>query len=569
MKNASVKKNLKDAALFLLVVALLIIPLSACTQTESGADTTEQTAEPSVTKTATEAPAQTAAPEEESDEIIFPLEEPATLTYWIYLNTQTAKSLTSYSEMLLYEQLEQLTGVTIEFQHPAIGQETDQFNIMVASNNLPDLVYYAWTGYSGGIEKAYQDGVATPINDLLEVYAPNFSILMAEKPEIQKELATDAGTIYYFPCLYEGDLLTVWYGPQIRGDWLETLGLEAPETIDEWHEVLTAFKEQDPNGNGEADEIPFVCKNALGVTYSGYAFLGAWNINSGFYNDNGIVRYGAVQPEFEQWLTVMRQWYEEGLIDPDFASTDSTGFKAKITGNVAGSYYGSCSGNLGKYMTALQDTDDSFTLIGVQFPSLTAGDTNVLGGKEGVVTGSGTAITSASANPELSAKWLDYLYGEEGNTLVNYGVEGVTYYTLNDGTIYYANDIVNNSDGLSVGDALSKYSHVTVGGPFVENEHFWELLLVFPEQTAAIGEWSKAENNTQMPSSITISADDSQTIANILSEVETYVNEMVTKYIMGQESLDSFDDFVATIEGMNIDEAIAIEQAALDNYLLR
>jgi len=557
------RMSIKKALLPIICLLLLVFPLSSCAVT--GAQETTQ----AVTQTTTTAsPASTATTSTELS-YSFPLEEPVTLTYWIYLNSAAAKSITNYNEMLLFQELQKRTGVEIDFIHPAVGQEADQFSIMVASQNLPDLVYYDWASYTGGLEKASQDGLAVSLNDLLPKYSPNFNTILADRLDVSRDLTTDDGTVYFFPCIYEGDYLTVWYGPQIREDWLTRLSLKAPETIGEWHDVLVAFKNQDANGNGDAsDEIPFVSKSMI-ANYAGYCFLGSWNIASGFYNDNGTVKYGAIQPEFKEWLTTMRQWYDEGLIDPDFAATDGTTFKNKIIGNQAGSYFGSCSGNLGSYTTALKAIDKTYKIIGLKVPGLTsAGDTNVLCGAESTVPGGGTAITKANEYPELSAQWLDYLYGEEGNILVNYGVEGVTYYTMADGSIYYTANLTNNPDGFSLGDALSAQTLVTVGGPFMENNRFWELMLVYPEQTAALDNWSAAANSTQMPA-ISVSADDSQTQSNILTEVQTYVSEYVTGVIMGQESIDSFDDFVTTIQGMNIDEAISIEQEALGRYLAK
>ena len=132
----------------------------------------------------------------------------------------------------------------------------------------------------------------------------------------------------------------------IRKDWLDQLQPPVPETMDEWYEVLKAIKTKDPNGNGQADEIPPPLD--MDMTAINHAFVGAWGVTTGFYQVDGKVQYGPIQPEFKSYLETMSKWYAEGLIDQDYAATDGTLKDAKVTNNQVGAFSG-YMGSLGRY----------------------------------------------------------------------------------------------------------------------------------------------------------------------------------------------------------------------------
>lgn len=108
----------------------------------------------------------------------------------------------------------------------------------------------------------YADGIIIELNDVIDQYMPNYKKLLEENPQVAKTLMDDEGRYLYFtpinPLVTDLEKASVtWWGLMMRKDWLENVGMEAPTTIDEWYDVLTAFKEGDPNGNSEQDEIPF------------------------------------------------------------------------------------------------------------------------------------------------------------------------------------------------------------------------------------------------------------------------------------------------------------------------
>src|SRR5512136_1787770 len=230
------------------------VALSACGATPT--PTAEATKPPAATPT----PAPPPGPEALTLPIV---KQPLTVTYWVELNANAAATMKTYGEILCYQELEKRTGIHIEFQHPPVGQALDQFNLMIASQKYPDVIEFGFGGEAGSSSTApggpgryLQDGVILKLNDLIDKYAPNFKKLMTEHPDWRKQIVTDNGEIYGFPFIRGDPYLLVYQGPIIRGDWLANLKLSVPTTLDDWHTMLVAFKQKDPNGNGKADEVP-------------------------------------------------------------------------------------------------------------------------------------------------------------------------------------------------------------------------------------------------------------------------------------------------------------------------
>lgn len=484
--------------------------------------------------------------------------EPISLSYWVGLQGNTARSLKDYNESLFYQELEKRTGVKVTFQHPAVGTEKEQFNLLIASGKLPDVIEYNFTTYSGGPEKAIADKVIIPLNDLIDKHAPNLKKYLDENPHLKKELTTDEGNMYVFPALGVGNT-DVTSGLMIRKDWLDDLGLAVPETIDEWTNVLREFKEK----KGAATPLTF----ALG-DFNSDRFNGAYGIGTGFYQEDGKVKYGPQEPAYKDYLTLLHNWYKEGLLDPDFATQDSKSKNAKATNGSAGAFPGFIGSSMGVFLDSMKD-DPNYDLAATQHPVLNKGDEPRFFVAANQYRGDGSAaITPANKHPVETVKWLDYLYSDEGNVLKSFGVEGVTY-NLENGYPKYTDLIVNNPDKLSIGDAMAKYLRVAAPAPgFVGDDRYTEQYYSFQQQKDAVVIYNKYFDNlaeTRL-GRITETPEDGQELSSIMAEINTYREEMFLKFIMGGESLDNFDKFVQQLKNMKIDRAIEIKQAALERY---
>ncbi|TMV48152.1 extracellular solute-binding protein [Paenibacillus mesophilus] len=486
---------------------------------------------------------------------------PDSLTYWVSLNANAGATMKSYGEIAAYKELEKRTGTKVEFQHPPTGQEKDQFNLMIASGKLPDVIEYTWGSAPKGADSLIKEKRIIRLNELIEKNAPNLTKVLKDNPEFRKLITTDEGNIYVMPFLLGDEMLKVVHGPVLRKDWLDKLNLKMPTTLSEWETVLTAFRDQDPNGNNKKDEIPYYF--SIDDLDTNHLFVGAWGIASGFYNENGKIKYGPIEPQFKEFLATMAKWYKDGLIDKDYATTDAKLKDAKVTNNQLGSLSTYPGSGISRYTLLAKSTTPSFQLVGAPYPGLKAGD-KPLGQYTMPFTGVGAAISASAKNPEQIVKWLDYKYGQEGHLLFNFGIEGQSY-KMENGYPKYTDVIMNNPDKLPITQAMAKYFIASWSGPIVQDKRYIEQYFTMPEQREAAQTWAKAEHSKTMPP-ITLTAEESSKTSSIMNDVKTYRDEMINKFIMGSEPIANFDKFVATIKSMGIDEAIKARQAALDRF---
>lgn len=479
-----------------------------------------------------------------------------TLTYWVELNGEVSAHTANLGDTELYKELEKRTGVKIVFKHPTAGQANEQFNLMVASNDYPDMIEYNFLRYAGGPEKAILDGVIIKLNDILDKSAPNLKAVLNSNKEFDKMVKTDSGSYYIFPFLRGDKWLCTYMGVMLRKDWLQELGLEVPETIDEYINVLSAFKEK----KGAQAPLLFTEGSLRKTSF----FAGAYGIKAGYYQEDGKVKFGPIEPGYKEYVALMNKLYSQKLIDPDFASLTGTVVAQKVTGGNAGGLIGYGGSDMGRYTKLMRETNPDFALVAGPYPTLKKGDTPRIGQMDNPYSGGGVSISTKCKEKEAAAKWLDYAYGEEGKMLFNFGIENVSY-KMENGYPKYTELITNNPDKLSMTQAMGKYMRSSYSGPFVQDRREYEQVLQYPEQKDAITIWSAPENSIHLPP-ITPSPEESKKITSVQTDVDTYVNEMFLKFVMGQEALSNFDKYVEQVKNMGIQEAIDIHQAALDRY---
>ncbi len=505
-------------------------------------------------------------------EVNLPLvDEPVTLTCFMETDVKWSATKNSVSEVGSYQVIMDKTGITVQFNHPAAGEQKEKFNLMVNSGELPDMIYFNWSSVTGGAAKYVEDGTILALNEYLEDWAPNFLAYMEQYPDIRKQTVLDDGTYYMFPMirLDEESGGGTWFktaGFMIRQDWLDKLGLDMPTTIDELHDVLVAFRDDDPNGNGEKDEIPFatMTDNDLDV------FAGAYGILNGFYMDGEEVKYGPTQEAFRDFLTTMRDWFEEGLIDNEYLATNGTALTSKVTEDRVGCAYYLLAGGMGTWSNMMGDKAD---FEAMPWPSLEEGGVAYATSSDynKVVVGPGVAITKAALeNGHLEAciRFRDYFYSPEGVLESNFGILGESYEMI-DGEPIFTDAVLANDKGLTTTQALSQYALSASNDAMVKTaKYFKQVTLLLPNQKASQPVWNQCDLSLLMPA-IAHTAEESAFLSEKLSEIETYVDEHVVKFVTGQESLDEFDAFVEQIGELGIDEVLEVKQAAVDRYNAR
>lgn len=493
----------------------------------------------------------------------YPIKTDETITYWGNLSIAST-DYTSLNDTPFGKGLVKNTGVNVDFQHPPKGQEQEQFSLILADGNLPDVMEYPWMTYPGGPEKAISDGYIVPLNDIFEKYCPNLTAYLKENPEIDRMIKTDEGNYYVFPFIRGDKELCNTIGLMLRGDWLEELNMEVPTTIDEWHDVLVAFKEK------KGATAPLSYEYTMGIIRDNNPFAYAFNATRNFYlGEDGSVKYGPIEENYKQYLTTFAQWYQEGLIDVDLATLAMDQVSAKITSGQAGASYGWAGSRMGVWTNAGLATDSDFSLVAAPVPTLEKGAYPEMGQLESQYSNQGcVAITTSCKNIELAARLLDYAYSEEGHMYYNFGTLGESYEMVGDYPTY-TDLILNNPDGLPVAEILGTYVRGNYNGPFVQDKRYLEQYYVLDAQKEANGIWGETNAEKYKLPPITPTVDESKEFSTIMNEVNTYRDEMSLKFILGLESLDKFDEFTQTIKAMNIDRAIEIQNAALERYKAR
>lgn len=488
-------------------------------------------------------------------------DEKVTLSFWYPVNQSSffSDGISSFSDTDVFKWLEEQTNVHIDWIHPATSTEAESFNLLFADEKMPDLIFNSDTYYySEGAEAAVEDGYYLRLNELIDQYAPSYTALLNSDPSIAKDVRTDSGLMWSFYFVYMNQGKQCNFGPALRQDFLEKTGLETPVTYDDWHKVLTAMKD-----NGV--KYPLLLNYAGSCDKDGW--MAGYNTTRTFFQQDGKVKFGPLEDGYGQYVDMMSQWYKEGLIYPDFALqgtaaepdddlvlNDRIGAWGTFASWCGNSYYRSCGA-----------TNEDFNLVGTTHPVVNAGDETHLRYPDTVVKDVSIAVSADCAYPEIAVKWLDIFYNMNYVNVFNYGVrEGESYVVNADGSLSWGDLINKNAEGITKNQARCKYT--TVNCPYENYSRVmgsWEDVQLFSQQ-----QWTKSDDNWVLPDKLTPTAEENRGLSTLMEDINTFVLEETTKMIMGTSAY-TFDSFREQLKTMGIEDALAIEQAALDRYNAR
>lgn len=459
----------------------------------------------------------------------------------------------SYQDMPFFQEAQKRTGVQLDIQGPTGGQFEESFNLMIASGELPDIIMYDWADkkVAGGPAKYIKDGYIIKLNDAINSYAPNLKKILDENPEINKEVKTDEGDYYVFPYI-NLEKPAAWAGPVVRKDWLDDLGLDVPETIDDWHTMLTEFK------NKEGSTSPLIYSDWM-MESTGF-LSGAYGTQQAYYlNENKEIEYGPATEKWKNYLTMMHQWYSEGLIDKDIATIDTSTSQSKTVSGKNGAFLGS-GGLMGTYIPLIEKVNPNAEFVGVPYPTLNKGETPEFGICDLKYSGCmSSAITADCKNVELAAKFLDYFYSDEGRLFANFGIEGVTY-NMVDGYPKLSDMVINSGD---IQNEMDKYTNAQFS---VVDPRYYGQRMVYDEQKAAIKTWANTNAEAHRLPLLLPTTDEANDISKYTTEIETYVNEMLIKFMIGTESLDNYDSYVSHLNELGLEKVLEIYNNAYKRY---
>jgi putative aldouronate transport system substrate-binding protein len=566
------KKNLLSLLLACAMVLCLFAGCGDSSTAASSAATTDDTekVEASVESTTEEAEAPEAQPaeaeasvaeassvEEVSDrpEITYPLvEETTTLTYWQawppFLN-----DISQPSDASMFAAMEEITGVKLEIIAVSTETDSDDFMLRAASGDLTDLVQKGASHYTGGGAKAIEDEVLMDLLPLLDEYSVNYWNIMNSDPNIYKNVVNDEGQVPALIGMYT-DYYYTDQGFWIRQDLLDAVGKETPTTVDELDDVLAAFKDY-----GMTDGLVVLSEGNCDLLSTAYG--------AGNYMDGDQVVYNGLSDNYKDYLKKLNEYYTKGYINVDFVTYNTSDTKPPediVYNDMAGIFNEDVASIAGYYLSAPNPDFELKALGQIKLTEDQVLDTGFVGVK--AADKYSVSISTNCSDPELAIKYMDYLFSDDGFLLCNYGIEGETY-TVENGEYQFTDLILNNPSGFDW--QLCQSLYINPGIPCLTDLSIQEMTYN-DAQKEAVDIWVAAYDSSDatMPNTqwLSYTTEESQTVADLQTDIETYQEEMRLKFITGQADIDAmWDEYCTTLENMGFYTLQEIDQAAVERYL--
>lgn len=579
---------MKRLSALLLALAMLLM-LAACGSVSSASSGSEPSQSVQTEPTApeqTEAPAVSAAeiPDTDSAEEPSEVEEaPAVvqspslpysttgeeLSMWLPLTPDLANTYSDLNEHIVVQAAEEVTGVHINFTHASFFTANDDFNLMTAAGDYCDLISCAVKYYATGGAGAMEDGVIINLSDLIPEYAPDYNAVINSDETHIAQSRSDTGDILAFYTWK--DAVYNRSGMQTRGDWLDALGLDAPETYEEYESVLLAF--QSAYGCTAAMQMYPSCLLTGSMLCGGYGVSGYYTVydDSGeipnvMFQIDGTAHCSLLEDGYRDYLTMLNKWYTKGLISSDFLSGSCNPNDSKNLGDIysgnTGIWYSEYQ-NLADYASSIDD--DNVYIAALKDPTIKKGDRTHFGGSIALGSSNGftTSISTQCENTELATKWCNFWFTEQGFLLATYGIEGESYTLDASGNPVFTELVTNNPNGLSQREAQSMYSLSQF--PTLSKKSV-DFLSLNDEQIAAIEVWDSSIDGAYLMPDVSLTPEESAEYASIMSDINTYASTTVDQMVIGETSLADWDAFTDTLRGMKIERCVEIYQAALDRY---
>ena len=438
------------------------------------------------------------------------------------------------------------------------SNEEEAFNLMMSSGNLADIIGYV---DASSLEKLGRDGGMIPLNDLIKEHAPNIQKVLDEDARFRQTAYSLDDNIYQIPKNQELKAAEFWW---IRQDWLDKLNLKAPTTVDELHDVLYAFRNEDPNGNGLKDEIPLFDR-AGWKQPDEYLYL--WDTSLEFYPRDGKMKYEPLEENFKTGVSNMIKWYQEGLIDPEIFTRGASSRDTLLGGDLGGCTHDWVS--TANYNSTLQETIPGFQMAAIAPP---ADQNGVVKERVSRYPGVGWGISSQCKDPVTVIKFMDYFFTEEGSDLMNWGIEGDTFTRDADGSKHFT-DTVLQSELTPIGYLRSIGAQYRIG---MCQDGDYEYATMKEDGIEANklynghDEWFDDSLPPYLDGKMALkyTSDDETEYKNIMASIKPYVDEKFQSWILGVNDFDSeYDTFIKELKARGIDRALEINQKAYDTFL--
>lgn len=488
------------------------------------------------------------------------------------------------NENTLTPWIQEKTNVKINFEEIPDTEWDTKVNLLIASDELPDAFIYG--GFSAAELADYgSQGVFLALNDIIEEHGHYVKQVFDQQEALPGAYTALDGNIYTLPdinecyhCFYS---MRAWINQQ----WLTNLGLKYPNTVDEFVNVLRAFKEQDANGNGDPnDEIPF-SGNATSWNSTIYPFL----LNSFLHYDtsnlsvkeDGTVIFTPIQPEFKEGLQWIASLIDEGLIEKEALTQTEEQLKTKgsnldiaLLGGFTSATWWSGVGSDNGEGSRCREYSGLSPLEGPNGVRISpwAGTGFNMGN---------SVITTACEDPVPLFKMLDYMLSDEATLRSQIGELGVDYNEPTEGApgingkpALYAKIPTSNTTGGTTGDEAdtampnvfpsNRTSDFRLGeqADYSDPETQWQQEpRLYNESATYFAPY--ADEHMMYPGAVNLTAEESEKINFMKTQINDYVKENIVLFLAGEKSFDTdWDSFIAEFDNLNLNEYMELRQMA-------
>lgn len=508
------------------------------------------------------AAASKSSPDYELTKVKLPLKKKVTLKM---ISQGAALAPKDPNSKLIFKRLEKDTNVHIDWTNYN-ADFAEKRNFDIASGDLPDAIFNAGASDYDLLNWADSD-VIVPVEGLIDKYMPNLKKIFAENPEYKQLSTAPDGHIYSFPWIEElgkdkESIHTVNDMAWINTSWLKKLGLKMPTTTAELMTVLQAFKTQDPNGNGKADEIPFSFINNGGNEDLKFLFaaFGLGDNDDHLIVDNkGKAIFTADKPGYQAAIKYFHEMYQAGLIDSEAFEQDWNTYVAKGKAQKLGVYFTWDKTNI------TGDNDDYDVLPVLAGPS---GEKHVTRTNGMGFSRDRFVITSANKNQELTARWVDKMYEPLQSVQNNWGTYGdkkqANIFELKDGMLHHLplngtapGELRQKTEGAGPLAVLNSYYGKVTTMP---DDAQWRLNLMHQTYTPYI------TNDNTYPK-VFLDKKDTDRLAKIETDMWDYIYRKRAEWITNGKIDKEWPAYLKELKRVRLDDWLQIKQKGYDKFV--
>lgn len=507
----------------------------------------------------------------------FPLAEKATLTG---MTQYPANTESDPNNRTIFKRLQEKTNVEIEWKAIQGDQWGEKITLAMAdTNTLTDFIFSAGFGDNDLLRYADQ-GVIIPLEDYIDAYMPNLKAVFDKYPEYRKMSTDTNGHIWALPWIEQ--LGSEKTAIQAVGDmsfinkkWLDFLGLDIPTTVDEFEQVLIAFRdhasELQKEFNIDGSIIPMSCivndgNQDPAILINGFG-EGYGDCDQGRHiavTDDKKVICTATQEGFKDGIAWLHKLYEEGLIDPEAFTQEWSTYVSK--------------GKSGRYGVCF--SWDNANIIDdfngwVPLPALTADVRNITPENGSFTSGydrGRCVVTAVAKNPALVCAWLDQMYDPFQSPQNNWG----TYGEDDDFDIFVLGKNENGNDMLQhapLGDAspVEVREAESVNGPLAILDEYYGVYVTCPDDAQYRLDWIKDYYTPDMNTkyvypNVFMSQEDTEELSNLQTDITKTINAKRSDWIMNGFTDADWDEYIKSLDAYGLKDMLAIFQKYLDAY---